>query len=226
MGFLTAPFPSPFRLNSSALCRPATALLIGIALNPGTATAQVAPSSQPQANIVAARPASPIQDGSAEWGWTSGGAADLPGGARGGSFWAAQLRWGRVLTAPHGPGPLRGTLEYAFEIVPALVLRQSGTVFGGGLNPLLLQYNFTAGRRVVPFVQAGGGMLFTTREFPVRTAQFNFTPQGGGGVYWMRWPRATWMFGARFHHISNAGRVRPNPGHNALYLYTGVSWWR
>ena len=68
---------------------------------------------------------SPAERHATEWAFTTGGAMDLPGGAQGGEFWALQLRWGKVLTAPHGPGPLRGTLEYAFEVVPAMVLRQT-----------------------------------------------------------------------------------------------------
>jgi hypothetical protein len=150
----------------------------------------------------------------------------IAGGARDGNFWALQLRWGRVLTQPRGPGGLRGTFAYAFEVVPALVMAQAETVFGGGFNPLMLQYNFTGGARIVPFVQAGGGMLFTTDDVPAGTAQFNFTPQGGAGIYWLRDNGPSVMFGLRYHHISNAGRVQPNPGHNALYFYGGMSWWR
>jgi hypothetical protein len=107
---------------------------------------------------------------------------------------------------------------------------QSGTIFGGGFNPLLLQYNL-GGRerseaRFVPFVQLGVGVLFTTDEVPVGTSQVNFTPQAGFGIYWTRAIQPSVVFGVRYHHISNAGRVRPNPGHNALYFYSGVSWWR
>jgi len=193
---------------------------------------------------------------SAEWGFTTGGAADLPGGARGGEFWAMQLRWGKVLTAPHGPGPLRGTLEYAFEIVPAMVLRKTtigtpeppcpapsshffdpcafsvpgapaaGTAFGGGFNPFFWQYNFTSHPRIVPYFQLGAGMLFTSRDFPAGTSSFNFTPQAGIGGYWFAKPDRAVSFGVRYHHISNAGLSKPNPGHNALYFYGGLSWWR
>jgi hypothetical protein len=159
---------------------------------------------------------------------------DAPGGAIGGEFWTAQLRWGKVLTTPHGPGPLRGTFEYAFEIVPAMVLRQarwhpsqsSDTIFGGGLTPLLLQWNFTSAQQLVPFFHVAGGALWTTRDFPVIGSSFNFTPQGGIGAYWFVAPRRAVAFGVRFHHISNAGITDPNPGHNALYFYGGVSWWR
>jgi hypothetical protein len=168
----------------------------------------------------------PGQRHSTEWAGITGGATDLSGGARGGSFWAVQLRWGKVLTAPHGPGPLRGTLEYAFEIVPAMLLRQDGAVYGGGFNPFFWQYNFTSHRRVIPYLQVGGGTLWTSRDFPAGTSSFNFTPQGGIGAYWVRTERSAVAFGVRYDHISNAGITKPNPGHNALYFYGGFSWWR
>ena len=189
-------------------------------------SAQGPASSPPGPGRLDVSGASPAQPGTTEWGWSSGGGVRIAGGIREGNFWASQLRWGRVLTSPHGPGWLNGTLEYAVEIVPALVMVQSRTAFGGGLTPLLLQYNFTAGRRLAPFLHAGAGMLFTTREFPEGTTRFNFTPQGGMGFYWLRGRGASLVVGARYHHISNAGRVQPNPGHNALYLYGGFSWWR
>ena len=164
-----------------------------------------------------------------EWSVMTGIGARIGGGAREGNFWALQLRWGRVLTAPRGSGVLRGSLEYAFELVPALVMAQSNTVFGAGLNPIMLQYNFGgngSGGRVFPFLQVGSGMLFSTDDIPAGTAQFNFTPQGGAGIYWMGADRPSIVFGVRYHHISNAGRVRPNPGHNAIYIYGGLAWWR
>ncbi|HWP85761.1 MAG TPA: acyloxyacyl hydrolase [Terriglobia bacterium] len=193
----------------------------------------------------------PARRHATEWGLASGGAADLPGSTRGGEFWAVQLRWGKVLTAPHGPGALRGTLEYAFEIVPAMALRQAeapggfrfrqapdfvtsatasresdGALFGGGINPFFWQYNFTAHPRLVPYLQLGAGLLFTTRDFPAGTSSFNFTPQGGVGAYWFTSPRRAVSVGVRYHHTSNAGTGRANPGHNALYFYAGLSWWR
>lgn len=169
---------------------------------------------------------SPAVKGSTEWGWLTGGATGLAGGVREGDFWALHLRWGRVLTAPHGPNFLRGTLEYTFEFVPAMLIRQSSTVDGGGLNPLLWQYNFTSNPRWTPFLQFGGGVLLTTAKVPAQTSQFNFTPQGGVGVYWSGWSRAAVAFGVRYHHISNASTAERNPGRNSLLFYTGISWWR
>jgi hypothetical protein len=174
---------------------------------------------------------------STEWAFTTGAAFDLPGGVQGGEFWTIQLRWGKVLTPPIGPGFLRGTLEYAFEVVPAIILRETrlavnvaplarGTVFGGGINPFYWQYNFISHPRLIPYINFGGGLLFTTKDFPAETSSFNFTPQGGAGVYWVTRPGRALNVGVRYHHASNAGHADANPGHNALYFYAGYSWWR
>jgi hypothetical protein len=171
-----------------------------------------------------------------EWGFAAGGAIDLPGGVQGGEFSAIQIRWGRVLMAPHGPGLLRGSLEYAFELVPAIVLRatssganpsrRKGTVFGGGITPFYWQYNFSGHPRLVPYINLGAGMLFTTGNFPAGASSFNFTPQGGIGAYWFADPDRALNIGMRYHHTSNSGLAESNPGHNALYFYFGYSWWR
>jgi hypothetical protein len=171
-----------------------------------------------------------------EWGFTSGGAMDLPGGAHGGEFWAAHLRWGKVLTAPHGPGLLRGRLEYAFEIIPLMVIRetrrgakrtaQEASVVAGGINPFFWQFNFTSHPHFVPYINLGAGVLLSNGKFPAGSSSFNFTPQGGVGAYWFANQDRALNFGLRFHHISSAGIAAPNPGHNALYFYGGLSWWR
>jgi lipid A 3-O-deacylase len=185
------------------------------------------PPSSPQDESTAVSPNdSPDQKGVTEWGWNSGGAAGIAGGASKSSFWTLNLRWGRVLTSPHVPGPLRGSLEYAVEVAPAFVVRQSSTVFGGGVTPLVLQYNFVHSRRVVPFIQIAAGTLFTAQQVPENTSQVNFTPQGGIGFYWFQRQRSALTLGVRYHHISNAGLTKPNPGHNGLYIYAGMSWWR
>jgi len=188
------------------------------------AVAGTAASSPSQESETAVH--SPVAKGANEWGWMTGGALDLPGGAMNRGLWMLDLRWGRVITGVHGPGPLRGSLEYALEVVPALVVRQSTPVFGGGFNPLLLQYNFVASRRIVPFIQVGAGTLFTERTVPASSSQFNFTPQGGFGAYLFHWHTSAVSVGVRYHHISNAGIRRPNPGVNSMYFYSGFSWWK
>ncbi|OFW23755.1 MAG: hypothetical protein A3H27_04260 [Acidobacteria bacterium RIFCSPLOWO2_02_FULL_59_13] len=201
-------------------------LLLGAVLFANISTASEPPSPPSLSSTAPQGNDAPIYKGAAEWGWLSGGGAGIAGGVRDGDFWALHLRWGRVLTSDHGPSFLRGNLEYAVELVPAMVIFQSSTAFGGGLTPVLLQYNFTSSRRVVPYIDAGAGMLFTTEQVPAGTSRFNFTPQGGVGVYWFQRPRTAITLGVRYHHISNAGMTRSNPGRNSLFFYAGISWWR
>ena len=53
------------------------------------------------------------------------------------------LRYGWILTRPHGPGFLKGRFEYALDAVPAfLVFQPANTAFGVGFNPLNLKWNF------------------------------------------------------------------------------------
>lgn len=169
---------------------------------------------------------SPIGEGATELSWLTGVGVGINGGATENNFWAMQLRLGRVLRTASGSGFFRGHLEYAIEFLPAFLTAQSTALFGGGITPLLLQYNFAGGGRFVPFVQTGVGWLFTTRKVPEGTSHFNLTPQGGVGVYWFHRPSTAVVFGVRYHHISNASTAERNPGHNALYIHTGISWWR
>lgn len=164
----------------------------------------------------------PTEKHARELAITSGFATDLPGGAKGGNYWTAQLRLGRVLIAPRA---LRGALEVAMELEPAILLHQNGFIYGAG-QAMLLQWNVATAGKVKPFLNAGSGVLLTSAKFPRGTSHFNFTPQGGIGVYVFTSSTRAWVAGVRYHHTSNAGLARFNPGHNALYFHAGISWWR
>ncbi len=172
------------------------------------------------------RDATALHKGANEWGVETGGGTSIPGGVSDRHYWMLAGRWSRILTGELGGGLLRGNLQYGVDLIPALVMSQSKTVYAGGFTPLLLRYNFTAHRRVVPYLEVGGGMLGSVEPIPEGTSRFNFTPQGGVGLMVMQ-PRARAIqMGLRYLHISNAGRARRNPGINSLYFFTGISWWR
>src|SRR6202049_4203411 len=66
--------------------------------------------------------------------WTGGGHS-VPGGTSGVNVWNVGLRYGWILTRPHGPGFLKGRFEYAVDGVPAFVVFQPGnTADGVGFN--------------------------------------------------------------------------------------------
>jgi len=131
------------------------------------------------------------------------------------------LRFGWVLTDPHGPGFLRGRFEYAVDVVPVfVVVQKTNTAYGAGVNPFALKWNFVEHHNIVPYVELGGGTLFTNTNVPERTSSVNFTTSGALGLHFLQ---SKYNFSAevRFMHISNAGLATPNPGINTLQFRIG-----
>src|SRR5215467_498500 len=125
--------------------------------------------------------------------------------------------------------PIRGNFEYAIEIMPVYtVFTPVGAVYGASIKPIILQWNFTKPRTVLPYVHIGGGVLFTTSDVPPPdTSSINFTPQIGGGVHWFYRPKRSIDFSVDIVHHSNASLGDHNPGYNASVFFTvGYSWYK
>jgi lipid A 3-O-deacylase PagL len=140
----------------------------------------------------------------------------------------ASLQIGRVMTNQTGPGVLAGHFELLLEITPLIHLRQPETVFGLAMSPVFFRWTFgpSVRRRMRWFGEVSGGILYTSQPVPVRTTAFNFIDQAGFGVRVEPGPNRAWLMGYRFQHVSNGGRVRPNPGANFNFVYGGISWLR
>ena len=151
--------------------------------------------------------------------WTGGGRS-VPGGTKDTSVWNAGVRYGWVLTAPHGPGFLNGRFEYAVDAVPAFVVFQpANTVYGAGVNPIALKWIFATRSSVEPYLELNGGTLFTTHEVPAGTSTINFTSSAALGFHVLR--EHAWTVEVRYMHISNAGLTTPNPGINTVQVRLG-----
>jgi lipid A 3-O-deacylase len=132
------------------------------------------------------------------------------------------LRYGWVLTGPHGPGFLRGRFEYAVDAVPAFVVFEpAGTAYGAGLNPVGLKWNFSGSGRVTPYCELGAGAVFTSKQVPEGASRTNFTTSGALGIHFLR-RKYNWSAELRFMHISNAGISSLNPGINTLQFRIGL----
>jgi hypothetical protein len=183
------------------------------------------------------------------------------------SFVLAGGHLGKVLTPQLGSGIFRGNFEYAVEIIPfwksftpkflhiecpAGATREAqctgpnqtgGTYDGVSINPIMLRWNFTHGKRIMPWAQAAGGVLYTTRKYPAvgdlnpldptqtgfgaTTSVFNFTPQGGIGAHYFVQQNQSVDFSVNGVHISNASLANKNPGVNvSLQVSIGYSWWK
>lgn len=137
-------------------------------------------------------------------------------------------RLGRVLTNEHGGGVLRGNLEWNAEVLPFYQFYYPGDKATGGIiNPLVLKYNFTHGKKLIPFFEAVGGAIFTNKNFPPGdTAQINFNSGAGVGFNLFTRNNRSVAFDVRALHISNASIGNHNPGVNASLQFTlGYTWW-
>lgn len=162
------------------------------------------------------------EDGAREFQVWSGGGPSVPGGTRDTGVWNAGLRYGWILTRPHGPGFLKGRFEYVVDAVPIfVVLQKSGTAYGGGVNPLGLKWDFATRASVVPYLELNGGTLFTNHDVPAGTSSVNFTSAAAFGVHLLG-KKYAWTLEARYMHISNAGLASPNPGINTVQVRLGI----
>lgn len=167
-------------------------------------------------------PQSRVEDGGHELQLWTGGGYSVPGGTSSTGVWNAGLRYGWILTRPHGPRFVEGRFEYAVDAVPAFVVSQpANTAYGVGFNPVNLKWNFATRGRVVPYLELSGGTLFTSHDVPTGTDRVNFTSSAALGSHFLGESR-NWSVEVRYMHISNAGLSDPNPGINTVQVRLGI----
>ncbi len=107
------------------------------------------------------------------------------------------------------------------EIVPHNL--QSGIA----VTPLLVRYRFPEAKRVTPYIQLGGGLLFTFHDFPQpNSSVVNFTPQVDFGTHIRTRPQQAIVLGLNVEHISNAELGNINHGVNVSLIFrAGYTWW-
>jgi lipid A 3-O-deacylase len=182
-------------------------------------------------------------------------------------LWAG-FQMGKVLTPVVHAGILSGQFEFAGNImplwqaytppphietttcddngqpVPCQLPAGGGTFRGVSITPVIFRWNFlTHARRIQPWFQAAGGLIYTTHKFPPNllsntnpasgflvdggTSVWNFSPQGGIGVHYFTKARQSIDFGLNAVHISSASLGDRNPGVNAsLQVQVNYSFWR
>ena len=170
-------------------------------------------------------PATSLHKGAWDFGvWAQGGHS-VSGGVSKTAVFDAGLRLGKVLTGQHGSGWLRGNLEYAGDLIPIYVLSGPvNTAYGVSIDPFVMKWNFTGGKRLAPYMELGGGVLFTNTEVPFRTSNINFTSQAVLGMHIFTREKRSVTLDFKYVHISNAGMSVPNPGINTLQFGIGYHW--
>jgi hypothetical protein len=120
-----------------------------------------------------------------------------------------------------------------------------GTFRGVSLTPVIMRWNFlTSSRRIQPWFQAAGGLIYTTHKFPPNfestqtingrtvlldggTCVWNFSPQGGFGIHYFTRAKRSIDLGVNGVHISSASLGDHNPGVNAsVQIQLGYTFWK
>jgi hypothetical protein len=121
-----------------------------------------------------------------------------------------------------------------------------GTFRGVSLEPVIFRWNFLSkSKRIQPWFQAAGGLIYTTHKFPPNvmsgtyttpngmatidggTSVWNFSPQGGLGVHYFLKSKRSIDLGVNAVHISSASLGDRNPGVNAsIQIQVGYTFWK
>jgi opacity protein-like surface antigen len=133
------------------------------------------------------------------------------------------LRYGRFLSDEVGKGHwYQGRHELLLELPYHLAVDHGGRSMVGGY--VLGSWKFTAPERLVPYVFAGGGILFVDLGLPTMGTRLDFSYQGGTGLQYFIRKELALMAEYRYHHISNAGTAEPNEPLNSSKFLIGVSF--
>jgi len=230
-----------------------TGMLVGVlTLTPVALSAQA---------VAAAVESSPVAHERATRGWEYGpfvnGGKGLGDRSDYSFFWTG-FQVGKPITPVLNAGPLSGQLELAGEVIPFFqaytppphiktfvvngvtytVPVGGGTYTGVSVAPVIFRWNFaTPWRRFQPWLQAKGGLIYTTHKFPPDvialpgtpsgTCVWNFTPQGGAGFHYFTSMHRSLDLALNAVHISSASLGDRNPGVNAsLQVQLGYTFWK
>jgi len=157
--------------------------------------------------------------------WASGGFS-VPGGTKDTQVIDAGVRLGKVLTDDWGPGFVHGNFEWAADLMPLYYVLQPApakNAYGAAFNPVNLKWNFTRAERKVPYLELGGGVLFSNHVVPNNTSRVNFLTHAALGFHFFHTESCAVTASIRYEHISNAGLTVPNPGINTVQFTIGLN---
>jgi hypothetical protein len=134
------------------------------------------------------------------------------------------LQYGRFLSEEVGKSWYRGRHEILIEVPFSAVYHPKSAIMTG-MN-FLSCWNFTASEKIVPYILAGGGFVYTNLDIPGLGSEFNGNYQGGFGLRYLIKERTAVEFNYRLHHISNADTADPNEPLNSSKILFGISFYQ
>lgn len=164
---------------------------------------------------------SPFEKGVTVWGFSAGIGNNFHVGgnvAEDVEFYVLAPRWGKVLTERVGPG----VLEFDLEGFLSYVRQNSRDRYAMGITSFAV-YNSTDSGKMIPFLELGGGVLYTDLDPENFGSHFNFTLQAGIGLRYEIADHSFLRFSYRIQHISNAGLDEDNASIDSNFLFIGIS---
>lgn len=158
--------------------------------------------------------------------WAGGVAAQHDGSTTfNNDIWMAGARFGRVLTTAHGPGWLRGTLQWDFAVIPVFVVSNLQSAYGAEIDPIVGRWNFKHKGRTAPYLEVAGGFVYTNAKIPPGdTSRFNVVPSAGFGWQFFRRGQCSIDVGLHAWHLSNGWTAPRNPSANGILVTIGYHW--
>lgn len=125
-----------------------------------------------------------------------------------------------------GAGWYRGQFEHVLELPLHLAVDPKVRIMTGG--NLLARWNFTGvlDKGYLPYVFAGGGVLYVDLGLPTMGSRLNYTYGGGTGVHYLLRKDLSVSGEYRYHHISNANTAQPNEPLNSSKFLLGITLFR
>jgi hypothetical protein len=179
------------------------------------------------------------------WGALSAGSPHVIGITGDVQLGQAAFRIGRILVDKPS-----FAFEWTIDVIPAEIVRQPRAVdaiyvnsriadyaldghqivYGGGVNPIGLKFNFLRERQWQPVLASTGGFVVSVLPVPVDVhgeEQFNFTFDLQAALqHFNSSDTRAWMFGYKYQHISNGYRGTINPGVDFNVIFVGYSFFK
>jgi len=126
----------------------------------------------------------------------------------------------KPLTSKIGLNP-KGRIDFILEPFINTVTTPNSNVEVG--SNFLFEYVFPLSEKLQPYVKGGIGALYMSQHTLEQSTQYNFLPQGGGGIRYFIKDNIALDFEYRYRHLSNASIKHPNSGIDANMYLGGIT---
>jgi hypothetical protein len=104
-----------------------------------------------------------------------------------------------------------------------ILVPKGGTVYAAGLSPIGLRLSIKAFPKLRVVFDGSGGMLVFTREVPnPQGRRLNYVSSVGGGIDIQLSRKVAGTLSYLWHHTSNGGSAKSNPGLDSRMIRIGL----